>query len=117
MKIAVIGASRDESKYGNKIIKDLNKKWHILYPINPKETIIENISCFANLEDLPKDIKILTFVTSPTVTFIILQEAFEFKHTKIWCQPGTSDKKVITFLETNGFDFITNACVMMESIL
>lgn len=116
MKIAVIGASRDESKYGNKILKDLIKKGHFLYPVNPRETTIEDLLCFANLKDLPKDVEMITFVTPPTVTLAILQEASEFKHTKIWCQPGSSDEKVIEFLETNGFDYIANACVMMENI-
>ncbi len=116
MKIAVIGASRDESKYGNKIIKDLIKKGHTLYLVNPKETMIEDLPCFADLKDLPKDVEMITFVTPPTVTLTILQEASEFKHTKIWCQPGASDEKVITFLEANDFDFIANACVMIENI-
>ena len=41
--IALIGASNNRSKYGNKIYRDLrSKKYHVI-PINPKEKFIEEI--------------------------------------------------------------------------
>ena len=39
--IALIGASNDKNKYGNKIYLDLRKKGYNITPINPKEKTIE----------------------------------------------------------------------------
>ena len=54
--IAIIGASSDVSKPGGKLLKNLldsNFKGNI-YVVNPKETEIQGIKCFANVVDLPE---------------------------------------------------------------
>ena len=40
--IALIGASNDKNKYGNKIYRDLRNKGYNVIPINPKEKTIAN---------------------------------------------------------------------------
>ena len=39
--IALVGASNDKEKYGNKIYRDLRSKGYNVTPINPKEEKIE----------------------------------------------------------------------------
>ena len=54
--IAIIGASNDVSKPGGKVLKNIldhhyNGK---LYPVNPKERLVQNLPCYADTIDLPQ---------------------------------------------------------------
>jgi len=40
-KFAVIGASNNEEKYGYKVYKQLKKNGYQIYPINPREELID----------------------------------------------------------------------------
>ena len=45
-KIAVIGASRSRSKYGNAVFRDLKRKGYNVFAINPGAETIEGEPCY-----------------------------------------------------------------------
>ena len=53
--IVVIGGSNDTTKPGGKVLKNLidNKFDGKLYVTNPKETLIQGITCFQQMDQLP----------------------------------------------------------------
>jgi len=118
MKIALIGASNNPEKYGNKILKNLIEKWHTVYPINPKETEIEWLQTHKILKTVPKDFDIIDFVVPANVTLQILEKYTDLlKNKKVWIQPWAESNKVKDFLKDNWFtDYITEACIMIEKI-
>jgi predicted CoA-binding protein len=60
-RIALIGASNDPSKFGNRIYRNLRTKGYNIIPINPKENKIEGDKAYASIEMMDKvpDIVIL----------------------------------------------------------
>ena len=54
--VVVIGASNDVQKPGGKVFKNLLDSPFIgnVYAVNPKETIVQGVTCFAKVEDLPQ---------------------------------------------------------------
>ena len=50
--IALVGASKNPDKYGNKILKDLISKGYRVFPINKSEKEIEGLEVFKNVTDL-----------------------------------------------------------------
>lgn len=118
MKIVVIGASNNEEKFGNKIMKDLIGKWHQVIPVNPNEKEVEWIRTHKLLNTVPKNFDVVNFVVPPNVTLQILKRYTELLKTKkVWIQPWAEDKEVETFLKENDFkDYITQSCIMVEKI-
>ncbi len=117
MKIALVWASNDKEKYGNKILKDLIKKGHTVYPINTKEDYVENIKAYKSLSEVNDDFEIVNFVVKPEITLQILQSNLQLiKQKTIWCQPGASDYLVINFLKNNFKNYITDSCIMIQDI-
>lgn len=117
MKIALVWASNDTEKYGNKILKDLIKKGHTVYPINTKEDYIENIKAYKSLSEVNDDFEIVNFVVKPEITLQILEKNIEILRNKtIWCQPGASDDLVIDFLKNNFTHYITDSCIIIQDI-
>lgn len=117
MKIVVIWASNDREKFGNKIVRDLVKKWHTVIPVNPKEKEIEGIRAHNSISNIKFAYDIVNFVVQPEITLQILEKNIDIlKNKTIWCQPGSSNEKVKIFLENNFANFITDSCIMIEDI-
>lgn len=79
--IAVIGASRNETKVGFKVIQGLRKCGYEgeLYPINVKATEVAGIPAYQNIKDVPGDVD-LAFVSLPaTGVFDALKDCVEKK--------------------------------------
>ena len=110
---AVVGASNDQRKYGNKVLSFLKQKGYNVVPINPKENSILGLKCYPNLTECVKDNEIEWVVTvvPPEVTEQIVKECniLGIKHVRM--QPGSESQEAIRFCEKNGIEAVT-ACIM-----
>jgi len=115
--VALIGASNDSTKYGNKIFKDLKTKGYTVYPINPKATSVEGVPALKSLDELKEQtqVDLLVFVVPPALGLETLKKAKELGYKKVWFQPGAADAAIAEYLDTNDFQYIIGACVMVES--
>ena len=50
---AVVGASTDRSKYGNKVLRCYQQHGRTVYPINARAAEVEGLKAYASLADLP----------------------------------------------------------------
>jgi len=117
-KIALIWASNNPDKFWNKILLDLVSKWYVVYPVNPKSKIINDIKVFKNITDIQDDIDIFNFVTQPEITLLTLKDNMKYlRNKKIWCQPWSSNPVVEEYLlEHNFTNYSTNSCIMINKI-
>ncbi len=67
--IAIIGASKDETKRGYQAIKILQEEKYDgqIFPVNPKESSILGLKCYKSVLDIPETID-LALVTTPART-------------------------------------------------
>ena len=86
--IALIGASNDKNKYGNKILLDLVSKGHNVVPVNPKETFIAGLKSYNNISELSEKPSIINFVVPPSVGYELTKELVESGYDNFWYQPG-----------------------------
>ncbi len=114
-KIAIIGASESEQKYGNKILKDLRNKGFEVFPVNPKGKTIEGIRCFTTLEELPRDVELLVFVIPPEKGLEEVQKAVSIGYKKFWFQPGAGSKEIENFLKNTDSEYSIGRCIMIET--
>lgn len=54
--LAIIGASNNPGKIGNVLVKNVQDSGFTgqVYPVNPKETQIEGLTCYSNLSEVPE---------------------------------------------------------------
>ena len=91
----VVGASKHKSKYGNKVLRSYMKNDHVVYPVNPKEDVIEGLNCYESVSELPKEVKSISIITPPKVTEQVVKEAINKGIKNIWMQPGAESKEAI----------------------
>ena len=97
--IALIGASNDKQKYGNKIYCDLRSKGYNVVPINPKEKLIEGDKAYASIEEMESLPDIANFVVPPPVAMKITPHISELGIKHLWFQPGSESKELEIWLK------------------
>ena len=115
--IALVGASNDPKKYGNKILLDLVSKGYNVAPVNSKEKTIAGIKSYKNVLDLKESLSIINFVVPPEIGFEITKELVENNYDNFWYQPGAESKDISSYLIDNSKNFIDDKCIMVEARL
>lgn len=115
--IALVGATNDTKKYGNIIFKDLTKKNYTVYAVNPRATTVDNQKAYHTLEELKseKNIGLVVYVIPPKFTLESLKIANQLGLKKVWIQPGAGNEEVRSYLNENGFEYLMDACVMVQT--
>ncbi|WP_231848608.1 CoA-binding protein [Thermotoga caldifontis] len=114
-KIAIVGASEDRRKYGNKIVRDLLSKGFEVYPINPRSEVVEGIKCYRDVEELPKDIDLIVFVVPPEIGIQVAEKAIRMGFKRLWFQPGAGSKQIEDLVKNNGVEYSIGRCIMIET--
>jgi predicted CoA-binding protein len=115
--IAVVGATDNSSKYGRVIYRDLKNKGYAVYPVNKQREMVDGDPAFSTMADLPVTPTIINIVVPPEETTIVLRQCLELGFMNVWVQPGAESPGVLTMLQENGFNYLANACIMVESRL
>ena len=115
--IALVGASNNPKKYGNKILLDLLEKGHIVYPINKNESQIEGLKSYKKVSDLPSIPSIINFVVPPNEGIEVTKDLVKKGYNNFWYQPGAESIEISNFLESNKKNFIDDKCIMVVTRL
>lgn len=112
---AVVGASTNPEKAGNKIIKYLLDSDHNVFCINPNCDEINGLPTYKSVQDVIGKVEVLDFFTPPKATKAILAE-FDFTACdKIWLQPGTYDDEILALATDKGFKVVAHGrCAIKE---
>ncbi|MCH7916743.1 MAG: CoA-binding protein [Planctomycetes bacterium] len=92
---AVVGASRDRAKYGNKVLRAYLQNDREVYPVNPNSEEVEGLATFPDLASLPQPVRGISVITKPDVTERIVEQAAELGIKHIWMQPGAESEKAV----------------------
>lgn len=114
-KVAVVGATTNPDKYGNKIVRDLKSKGFEVYPVSPKYEEIEGLKCYKSVSDLPKDVELIVFVVPPSVGIDVLKEAHKAGFGRFWFQPDAESEEIREYLEKNGLEYSFERCIMFAT--
>ena len=116
VKIALIGASNDKSKFGNRIYRDLKSKGYNVTPINPKDKEIEGDRAYSSIQMMEELPDIVNFVVPPPIAMKVAQNAVEVGVEYLWFQPGSESVELEKWLkEIDGIKYLINACIMVET--
>jgi predicted CoA-binding protein len=107
--VAIIGASNDRSKYGNKSVRAHLKEGFTVYPINPKESQVEGLPAFRSISDVPTRPDRISVYVPPAVVLKLLPDIAAKGCDELWLNPGTESEEVLREAERLGLKVI-QAC-------
>jgi predicted CoA-binding protein len=111
---AVVGASTDRSKYGNKVLRCYQQHGRVVYPINARATEVEGLKAYPSLSALPVPVRAISVITPPAITEQVVQEAAAAGVTHIWMQPGAESAAAIDGAKAQGLSVIAGGpCLLV----
>lgn len=105
---AVVGASQDRSKYGNKVLRAYQQRRATVYAVNPSATEIEGQAAYPDLSSLPETPRGISIITPPLVTETVIAEALLLGVPFAWMQPGAESRRAIELAESGGIKLIAD---------
>jgi predicted CoA-binding protein len=111
---AVVGASRDRSKYGNKVFRAYLQNHLAVFPINAQADEVEELKAYPNLASLPDTVHGISVVTPPDVTERVVDQAHELGIRHIWIQPGAENEAAVQRAREWGLNVIAGGpCLLV----
>ena len=93
--VAVVGASRDQRKFGNKAVRGFRHAGYTVVPINLHDTEIEGLQVYRSVLDVPFDIDMATLYVRPVVAEQIVEEIAKKQIRVLWLNPGADGPRVV----------------------
>jgi uncharacterized protein len=109
--VAILGASADRGKFGNKAVRAFLSRGYDVYPINPKAETIEGLTAFPSLAAIPADVKLdrISVYLPPPVGLKVLPEIAARGCGELWLNPGSESDELVEAAEKLGLNVI-QAC-------
>jgi uncharacterized protein len=93
--VAVVGASSDRRKFGNKALRAFAHKGYTVFAINPHEREIEGHPAYASVLDVPGTLDVATVYVPPEIGVRVMEELATKKVAEVWLNPGADGPAVI----------------------
>jgi len=94
-RVAVIGASSDPRKFGNRAVRTFMRRGYEVLPVNPNETTIEGLPAWRSVADIPGPLDMVTFYVPPEIGVGLLDEVAAAHPDEVWFNPGSEDDQLI----------------------
>ena len=110
--MAVIGASNDRTKYGNKALRAYSLSGFKVYPVNPKEETIEGLKSYKSILDIPEEVDRATLYVPPEVGSKVIEEIAKKGVKELYVNPGAESDELVVKARKLGLDPIL-ACSIL----
>ena len=107
--IAILGASNDRRKFGNKAVRAFRQQGYEVFPVNPRESTIEGLPVFSSLRDVPVRPQLISVYLPPAILLTVLPEIAAKGCDELWLNPGTESDAVLTECGRLGLN-VVQAC-------
>lgn len=95
LTVAVIGASSNRQKFGNKALRAFERRGYIVIPINPNEVEVEGHRAYATVLDVPDAIDLATVYVPPLAGVNVMDQLAQKGVREVWLNPGADGAEVI----------------------
>jgi predicted CoA-binding protein len=111
---AVVGASADRGKYGNKVLRAYLQNGKQVYPVNPKVEEVEGQRTYPDLSSLPETPRAVSIITPPKISEQVVVQAAAAGAEFVWMQPGAESDEAIRLANEKGLKVIADgSCALV----
>lgn len=113
-RIAVVGVSKNERKFGHRIFRDLLAAGYIVDGKHPASGEVAGKVIHKRLTDLDYIPDLVVTVVPPNITAQIVEDCHRLGIKEIWMQPGSESQEAVDRAGTYGISVHYDACIMVE---
>jgi predicted CoA-binding protein len=102
--VAVIGASSNRDKFGNKALRAFANHGYTVIPINPTEAEVEGYKTYRSVLDVPQAIDAATVYVPPQAGVQVMEELAKKGVPSVWLNPGADSPEVVARAQELGLN-------------
>lgn len=110
--VAVVGASSNRAKYGNKAVRAYLADGWTVFPVNPNETQVEGLKCYPSVLDVPESLDRVTLYVPPEIGLRLLDEITQKGCGELYVNPGAESPELLEKAQALGLQPIL-ACSIL----
>ena len=108
--VAIIGASTDRQKYGNKSVRAHLSQGYEVYPIHHRANEVEGLTAYPSLQDVPvENLDRISVYVPSSVGIQLLEEIQQSGAKEVWFNPGSESPDLLERARELGLNVI-QAC-------
>jgi predicted CoA-binding protein len=93
--VAVIGASNNRRKFGNRAVRAFTQQGYTVLPINPHEREVEGLKAYGSVLDVPGPIDMASFYVPPAIGEQVIEEVARKRIPEVWLNPGAESDALV----------------------
>lgn len=113
---AVVGASANRDKYGNKVLRCYQQHGLPVVAVHPRLTEVEGEACHASLRDIPGEPRAASIVAPPAAAQDIVADADAAGVRHLWFQPGAEDPLAVADARARGIEVIAGGPCLLVAL-
>jgi predicted CoA-binding protein len=93
--VAVIGASSNRTKFGNRAVRAFRQQGYTVVPINPHEAEVEGLKTYASVLDVPGTVDMASLYVPPHIGEQVIGDIARKGISEVWLNPGAESDELI----------------------
>lgn len=112
--VAIIGASSDRSKFGNKSVRAHLAQGYEVFPVNPKGGEIEGLQAYTSISEVPAEgLSRISLYVPPAIGLKLIEAIAAKGCDELWLNPGSESDELATKARELGLEPII-ACSIVD---
>ncbi len=112
--VAIVGLSRNELRASYFVGYYLKRHGYEVIPVNPRESEILGVTCYASLRDVPVPVDVVDVFRAPDALPDIARDAVAIHAGALWCQFGVINEEGARIAEEGGVPVVMDRCLKIE---
>lgn len=112
--VAIVGASADRNKFGNKSVRAHAAQGYRVFPVNPRGGEIEGLAVCERLADVPVErLDRISLYVPPQVGLSMVDEIAAKGCDELWLNPGSDSPELVEQARAKGLNPVV-ACSIVD---
>lgn len=102
--VAIIGASTDRRKYGNKAVRAFAQQGYRVVAIHPRAAEVEGVQAYRSILDVPFAVDMASFYVPPAVGLRVIDDVARKGVPEVWLNPGAESPELVARARALGLE-------------
>jgi predicted CoA-binding protein len=111
--IAIVGASNDRRKFGNRAVRAYAQRGYAVYPVHPRAAVIEGHPVYRSVLDVPvPELDRVSLYVPPEVGMRVVEEVARKPVREVWLNPGADSPALIAKARALGLEVVLGCSIL-----
>jgi predicted CoA-binding protein len=112
-RIAVVGASRKGTKFGNSAARELVARGYEVFLVHPSAPEIDGLLCYPSLKAVAERVQGVFVCVPPARAESVLRDAARLGLRRVWLQQGAESSELVALACELNLDVVFGKCILM----